>query len=497
MVPLPVDLGPLGPRAPVLVGVGTASADAEASELMIRAVVDAGTDTGRPDIVGMADRIVVPQGSWAYPDPARLVADGAGCPTAETHLYELGIPQQTLINDALAAIAEGRSQVVVVVGGEAKRWERERAGSTEPTVNADQGVPVPEVVHRRQGPVLEPVEVANRLWEPVQQYAMIENALRAAEGRSIVQQRADVAALWARFNQVARSNPDAAFPEPLDAEQIAAPSASNRPLAFPYNKWHSTQWTVNQAAALIICSAECAARLGVATDRWVFPLVGIESSHAVSILRRLEPHTWPAMEVLGRAASDRIGRALADAEIVETYSCFPAAVRVQQRALGLGLDSTPTVTGGMAFAGGPFNNFVLQATATVGRALREGTGSIGVVTTVSGLLTKPGLGAWSGRPDGQPPLVADLAGPAEARTAVIGPGAVVETLGGFRGDATVVTYTVTYEAMEPVRSVVLCDTTDGRRCVAISEDPDLASQAVRRELVGARVHIDEGSFHLT
>jgi acetyl-CoA C-acetyltransferase len=183
--------------------------------------------------------------------------------------------------------------------------------------------------------------------------------------------------------------------------------------------------------------------------------------------------------------------------MVETYSCFPAAVRVQQRALGLGLDSTPTVTGGMAFAGGPFNNFVFQVTAAVGRALREGTGSIGVVTTVSGLLTKPGIGVWSARPDGQPPLIADLAGPAEARTAVVDPGAVVETLDGFRGDATVVTYTVTYEALDPVRSVVLCDTADGRRCVAISEDPELAGQAVTNELIGARVHIDRGSFTLT
>ncbi len=497
MVPLPADLGPLGSRTPVLVGVGTASADVEASELMIRAVVDAGIDTGRPDIVLMADRMAVPQGSWAYSDPARLVADGAGCPTAQTHFYELGIPQQTLINDALAAIAEGRSEVAVVVGGEAKRWERGRAGSTGEMVDADQGGSEPDVVHRRQGPVLEPVEVANRLWEPVQQYAMIENALRAAEGRSIAQQRTEVADLWARFNKVARSNPDAAFPDPLDAEQIAAPSASNRPLAFPYNKWHSTQWTVNQAAAMILCSAETAARVGVAADRWVFPQVGLESSHAVSILRRRDPHRWPAMEVLGRAASDRVGRPLADAEMVETYSCFPAAVRVQQRALGLGPDSTPTVTGGMAFAGGPFNNFVFQATATVARNLREVTGSIGVVTTVSGLLTKPGIGVWSGRPDGRPPLVADLAGPAEARTAVIDPGAVVETLDGFRGDATVVTYTVTYEAMDPVRSVVLCDTSDGRRCVAISEDPELAGRAVTSELIGARVHIDQGSFRLT
>ena len=95
------------------------------------------------------------------------------------------------------------------------------------------------------------------------------------------------------------------------------------------------------------CSVETAARLGVPTDRWVFPLVGLESSHAVSLLRRAEPHTWPAMEVLGAAAAERIGRPLAEAEIIEVYSCFPAAVRVQQRALGLDpVDARPPSPGG-------------------------------------------------------------------------------------------------------------------------------------------------------
>ncbi len=56
--------------------------------------------------------------------------------------------------------------------------------------------------------------------------------------------------------------------------------------------------------------------------------------------------------------------------MIEVYSCFPSAVRVQQRALGLDPARVPTVTGGMAFAGGPFNNFVLQATVAVAERLR-------------------------------------------------------------------------------------------------------------------------------
>jgi acetyl-CoA C-acetyltransferase len=264
-------------------------------------------------------------------------------------------------------------------------------------------------------------------------------------------------------------------------------------LAFPYNKWHSTQWTVNQAAALVLCSVETARSVGVPDEQWMFPLVGLESSHAVSLLARRDPHDWPAMDVLGRAAAERIGRPLSEVQHVELYSCFPAAVRVQQRVLGFDPSSTPTVTGGMAFAGGPFNNFVLQSLAPVVRAVRDHPGSIGMVSTVSGLLTKPGLGLWSAVPDGSPPLIADLAAPARAATGVI---AVVPTLDGYDGQATVVTYTVTYDGMVPSRTVALCDTADGRRCVGIAEDTLLATRATTGELIGATVRIEGGSLTL-
>ncbi len=478
----------LDPRAPVLVGVGTESAGAEAAELMARALESAASDAGSGTILSAVDRVAVPQGSWSYADPGRLVADRVGASEARTHLTELGIPQQVLINEALAAIAAGESEVAVVVGGEARRWERHRPDGVTDT--AQPGV-VPDVVHRRPGPLLEPVEEAHRLWDPVQQYAMIDNALRAAEGRSVASHRGEIADLWARFNRVASTNPEAAFPAAMDAGEIDTPGPGNRPLAFPYNKWHATQWTVDQAAALIFCSVEAATRLGVDVDRWVHPLVGLHSSHAVSLLRRRRPHAWPAMGVLGRATASRIGRPLAEAEIIEVYSCFPAAVRVQQRALSLDTAATPTITGGMSFAGGPFNNFVLQSVATMARALRHRPEALGAVTTVSGLLTKPGIGVWSARPDGRPPLLDDLAGAAMAETETVD---AVDTLAGYRGGATVVTYTVTYDGSEPVRTLALCDTEDGRRCVAISDDVDLAAWAVTDELIGTQVGVERGSL---
>ena len=463
-----------------------ASGDREATQLMAEALQAAVDDAGTPKLLAAVDRVAVPQGSWSYPDPGRLVALTVGATGARTHLVELGIPQQTLVNDACTAILDGTSEVAVVVGGEARRWAR----SPDAVETAQPGV-APDRFHRRPGPVVEPVEVATRLWDPVQQYAMIDNALRAAEGHSIDEHRRQISELWSRFNRVAQANPHAAFPEPMSAVSIDTPAPSNRPLAFPYNKWHSTQWTVDQAAALVLCSVETAQRLGVPTDRWVFPRVGLESSQAVSLLARAEPPPWPAMGVLGRAAAQRLGRPLASLPVVELYSCFPAAVRVQQRELGLDLTGTPTVTGGMAFAGGPFNNFVYQATAEVVGRLRADPGSLGLVTTVSGLLTKPGLAVWSTEPDPDGPLIGDLA---DLVTGSTGVRPVIDTLEAYTGPATVVTYTVTPDGVEPANTVVVCDTPDGRRCVAFSDDRELAAHVEVTELIGTTVTVKAGTF---
>ncbi len=478
------------PRTPVLIGIGVADGDGETEPagLMAAAARAATSDVRAAGIAGAVDRIAVPKGNWSYPDPARLVGARIGATRARTFLVDIGIPQQTLIDDALRAILDGESEVALVVGGEAKRRSQlaERDGRV-PSETEQPGIE-PDVHQRPHGELVAPAEVSARIWNPVEQYALIENALRRAEGRSPEAHRDEIAALWARFNVVAQGNPHAAFPTPMTAEEIATPGPRNRPLAFPYNKWHSTQWTVDQAAALLLCSADAARSHDVPIDRWLFPLVGVDSSLPISLSRRARMHAWPAMGVLGRAASQHIGRPLAEVEHVELYSCFPAAVRVQQRELGLAPDGTPTVTGGMAFAGGPFNNYVLQATAAMAGRLRESPGALGVVTTVSGLLTKPGLAVWGTDAPGEPPLVADLAKEVEASTDT------VESIESYDGEATIASYTVTYTDQQPSRLVVIADTPAGARCVATSEDRRLAAEGVRNELAGRRIMVRGGSI---
>jgi acetyl-CoA C-acetyltransferase len=484
---------------PILVGVGTAGgagdAGAEPAELMARAVRAAADDAGAASLLRSVDRIAVPQGTWSYPDPGRLVASRVGATGARTVLAEIGVPQQALVTRALLGLQSGESEVAVVVGGEARRWARRIDAAETPQPGAS-----PEELDSREPEFVAPPEVAAGIVvPPVQQYALIEQALChheavAGDGpvaeRDLDAARGEIAQLWARFNGVARTNPSAAFPEPLTATEIATPGPGNRPLAFPYNRWHACQWTVDQAAAMVLCTAGAARRHRVPTDRWIFPLVALDANHSVSLSRRRLLHRWPAMAVLGQAAAARIGRPLSDVEVAEVYSCFPSAVRVQQRELGLPTEGTPTVTGGMAFAGGPFNNFVYQSTAAVVPLLRDHPERLGLVTTVCGMLTKPGLAVWSARPDGRPPLVDDLAAEAAAATPT------VEVVEGYRGPATVASSTVTYESTLPARVAVVADVSADARCVAVAEDPTIAARAVSRSLHGESIHVEGGAFAL-
>lgn len=186
------------------------------------------------------------------------------------------------------------------------------------------------------------------------------------------------------------------------------------------------------------------------------------------------------MHVLGARATAALGRPLDSIEHAEVYSCFPAAVRIQQRELELPLDGVPTITGGQPFAGGPWNNFVLQATAAMVDKVRAER-TTGMVTTVSGFLHKPGLAVYDHEPGSLE--VADLAAEAAAATAT----KPIAT--GYSGPATIAACTVTAGRSGERRFVAFVDTPDDERWIAFSEDESLVDLALGQELIGEDVAV--------
>ena len=207
------------------------------------------------------------------------------------------------------------------------------------------------------------------------------------------------------------------------------------------------------------------------------------------LVERASLHRCPAFGIAGRAALEHAALHAEELSHFELYSCFPAAVRVQQRELGLADSHPVTVTGGMTFAGGPLNNFVLQAAVALARRLRLEPGAGGMLNAVSGMLTKQGVSLWSTRP-GPEFAALDVSEEAARETDR------VEVIDGYAGDARVAGYTVVHGPEGPTHTVVLCDTGGGARTVAVGEDPALAELASREEIIGREARVGPGLVSL-
>jgi acetyl-CoA C-acetyltransferase len=188
---------------------------------------------------------------------------------------------------------------------------------------------------------------------------------------------------------------------------------------------------------------------------------------------------WPAFA----AAAAPI--AVAPDDLVDLYSCFPAAVQVQARELDIDVDAAErplTLTGGMTFAGGPLNSYVLHATVTAARRLREGGGDA-VITSVSGMLTKPALARWSATPPAAPFASRDVSGAAAAATARC-PFAPDGT-----GAATIVTSTVVHDHDGPAVAVAVVELESGERTIATCANRAVAAGLVDDAAIGAVVSV--------
>lgn len=487
----------LADRTPVLVGIGVATQreddPARAMDplaLMLKAARLAGDDAGAPGLLAALDRILVPKGRWGYGDPGRRIAAAVGAMRAHTVLSTVGVLQQTLIGMACAAIAEGEIDAAMVVGGDAgfRILRAQITGQALPeTADADG---TPDLLLSPKEELRHPAELRAGLRMPVGLYAIMESAFRARRGWSVDGHRDRIAAIYSRFSEIAAHNPAAWTRKVMPPATIRSASDRNAMQAFPYTKLMCSSWNVDQSAALLFCSTKTAVALGVTRDRWVFPWASTESNHMVPVCARAELDSCPGAGIAGRAALEPFGLAAADLDLIDLYSCFPLAVEAYAAELGIDLSRDLSVTGGMSFAGGPYNNYVLQSTARIGQLLRRAGQGTGLVSSVSGALTKQGFGLWSARPPLDGFRFTDV-------TAKVAQACSVKPVGtDFVGRGRIAGYTVLYERSRSPRSIVVADLEGGQRSLATSEDNELAARLRAEEFCGAPVVLNRESFHL-
>ena len=488
----------IDPRAAVIVGVGQINQRVdrgdvalEPVDLIVEAARAAAADSGAPNILAGLDSLrIVSLLSWRYHDPGALVAERVGATPKHT-LYTGpgGNTPQSLVNRTARDIASGAADVVLIGGAEAWRTRsamRNDGGKPSWTIQDDTAAP--SELFGGDLNMIDPREVGRGIALPVQVYPMFEQALRGARGRTIDEHIVRVSELWARFSEVAADNPAAWIQRSYTAEEIRTATPDNRMIGFPYTKLMNSNNAVEQGAALLVCSVEAAERLGVPRDRWVFPHAGTDGHDTYAVSERGDLHSSPAIRVCGREALAMAGASVDDLAFVDLYSCFPSAVEVAAAELGLPDDdpSRPlTVTGGLSFAGGPWNNYVTHAIATMAMRLRSATtGALGLCTANGGFLTKHAIGVYGIEPPADGFRWADVQDAIDAATTPR------DAVAEHEGSVAVESWTVMHDregAPEAGFAAVLLP--DGRRAWSTTKDADALKTMVTDDLIGAAAHL--------
>ena len=482
----------LNARLPVIVGVAQltrrpeSAVDATEPLAMMAEVTEAAADDSGAG-AGLLKRIesarVIDTLAWRYPNPGALLAQRLGIPLRDSVKVAAGgnSPQMAL-NDTALAIQRGDVAAAVVVGAEAvySRFMARKEGVAQDWTHESTSVEGPEprkIGIDKQG--TSDAEMARSLVMPTQIYPIFENALRARSGRTIEEHQVVISELWARFSEVAATNPYAWSPQRRSAKEIRTVGPNNRMIGFPYPKLMNANIQTDQAAAVIMCSVEAAEAAGVPRDRWVFLHAGADGHDHWFVSERDNLFSSPAIRSCGRAVYELAGIGADDLAHVDLYSCFPCAVEVGAEELGLSLDRELTVTGGLTFAGGPGNNYVTHSIAAMVGRLRDDVGTFGLCTANGWYLTKHAAGVYST----EPPKAGefrhrDVQGEVDALPRR-------EHVADHDGDATIESYTVMHERDgSPAMAIVACLTPDGRRTWANSNDVALMTAMTREEFVG-------------
>lgn len=470
---------------PVIVAASELSnynADAEPIAMMVDAT-NAALDA-TPEVRSAVDLVAVVKGINPYVDPGRLVAAELEMDEVATAYTPVGgNAPYDILNETAQRIAAGELNAAIICGAETMRTRRkDRAAGRETRYLYEAADAQPDRIVGADVELTDAADDAATVNIPAHFYAIAESALRYRNGNGMDDHLAQISTLWAEASLVASTNPHARIGDPIDAETIASHGSSNRRIAAPYTKLLTSNVDVDQASALIVCSYSTAQAAGVADDAMVYLLSGAGATDQIRIRSRLELSRSDAMRVAGERALELAGMTINQIDHLDLYSCFPVAVQVARRELGLATGRPFTITGGMTFAGGPFNTYCLQAAAHAFEVLR-GTDETALLHGNGGYFTKEAFVIASGKPP-----TGDFA--------YERPQAEVDACPGrpptedIPDEGTIEAYTVTFDRTnEPVRAILSVLDGFGSRIWAIDDNPDDITELLSTEGITRRVDL--------
>ncbi len=466
------------------------------AEAIRRAVADTASlgATGTPIEASTSLLACVVPMAWGYTDLCGTVAEFAAITSSPEGLTVPpgGNSPGELLNTLANRIVNGEADVAILVGTECI-YGRRRAIKDQLTLDW-----TPFEGHRDflqgQRPLTTPVEARHGMTGPIHCYPLYENALRAQAGRTVEEHQAFLGTFMARNAAVAATNPHAWFPIAYTPEEIATPGPDNRWICFPYPKRMNAIMEVDLSAAIVVMSSDEADRRGIAREHQVAFLGGASAVDAWTPAERIDFTSSPAMRASSAAAFAHAGLGVDRVDLFDLYSCFPSAVEMALAELGVAADDPrgATVTGGLAYAGGPGNSYALHGLAAMTHRLRDPNdpATVGLVSSLGMTATKHAYNVLSTDPstfdaaDGLAHKVtlaaADLTGP--------------ELVDGVSGEGVIETYTVEHDRTgAAVRTIIVARFDDGRRTVGNGTCTDDEVRALMTsEGIGRRVQVTGG-----
>ncbi|MCU0582703.1 MAG: acetyl-CoA acetyltransferase [Syntrophales bacterium] len=483
---------------PVIVGIGQITCRPDEYpetmhplELAKIAAACAAEDCRCPAVLGRADSVtVINVFSHAYGDPAGLLCEMLGIrPRVREYTAMGGNTPQWLVNRTADRIARGEIAIAILAGAEA--MHSAPAGTRDNWLKDPGGLGVPEMVgDTRWGST--PHEMLHHARYPLEVYPLYENALRAARGMSVAENRSFLAEYCARFSKIASENPRAWFRKARSSDEIGTVTDRNRMVNFPYTKYMNPIMNVNQAAAVIMTGSDTARNLGIPQGKWVYLHGGADGTDRWFLSERDDFTSSPVVREVASACLSMAGRQIGEMDLFDLYSCFPSATLLQAREIGLDLERLPplTITGGLPYFGGPGNSYTLHAVVEAVERLRKTPDRVAFISALGWYFTKFSAGIYSGR---EPDRSWDRKGQDALQKRLDsgrGPGLDMAP----KGAAAVEAYTVMHNRRgEPDYAIVAARLESGERCWAMTEkDPDLFRAMEEEEFVGKKGRMTPG-----
>ncbi|MFZ5572491.1 MAG: acetyl-CoA acetyltransferase [Thermodesulfobacteriota bacterium] len=475
---------------PVIVGISQYTQPKDAAcpldplGLMARTGREAFEEAGGGNLLRQCDTIrVINLVSYPYADACGELGRTLGINPGKTVYGGIGgNSPQMFVNQAAAEIAAGNSRVTLIAGAEAAASVRRfQKSNTAPDWPAG-GIPQRIDTDNREG--FSPLESRHNFLIPAFAYAMLENALRHALGRDLEDHRLAMGRLFERFARAASRNPRAWVREAYTADAITLTGPDNRMVCFPYTMRMIANYFVDQSAAIVMTSEETADEIGIHPSRRIYPMGGAGLCNIWNMSRRADLTDSPALREAIWLALDQAGIRTEDIDFFDLYSCFPSAVEIACRELGIP-ENDPrdlTVTGGLPYFGGPGNNYSLHAIAGVVERLRANPGQKALVTALGWYNTKWAVGIYGSLPGAHPWEESDYSAIQERIDAE----ALPEPLEAAEGNLCIETYVIGHgRAGEPDHGIVLGRLENGRRAFArIDAAPRILEEMEKTELIG-------------